>query len=132
MRLSIAIAATALAFLILDAIWLGVVAKDFYRQQIGHLLAPDFRLGPAILFYLVYLGGVSWFALAPAAAGGDWRAALLPAAILGFVAYATYDLTNWAVMRDWPAVVTVADIAWGTVLTTVAAGVGAYLAQRWG
>lgn len=132
MRLTIAISATALAFLILDAIWLGVVAKDFYRQQIGHLLAPDFRLGPAILFYLVYLGGVSWFALAPAAAGGDWRAALFPAAILGFVAYATYDLTNWAVMRDWPAVVTIADIAWGTVLTTVAAGVGAYLAQRWG
>lgn len=132
MRLSIAISATAVAFLILDAIWLGVVAKDFYRQQIGHLLAPDFRLGPAVLFYLVYLGGVAWFALAPAAASGDWRAALIPAAVLGFVAYATYDLTNWAVMRDWPAVVTVADIAWGTVLTTVAAGVGAYLAQRWG
>ena len=131
MRIAVALPITAVVFLILDGIWLGFVAKGFYREQIGHLLAPEFRLGPAVLFYLVYLGGVGYFALAPAAAGGDWRAALIPAAVLGLVAYATYDLTNWAVMRDWPVAMTFIDIVWGVVLTTVAAGLGAFLAQRW-
>lgn len=131
-RYLIAYAAAGLVFLALDAIWLGVIAKDLYRAQIGHLLAPSFRVGPAAVFYLTYLAGVIYFAAAPAIAGGRWQDALLPAAILGFIAYGAYDFTNWAVMRDWPAGLTFIDVAWGAVLTAVAAAAGAAIALRLG
>jgi uncharacterized membrane protein len=131
-RYVIAYIATAAVFLAIDAIWLGIIAKDLYRAQIGHLLAPSFRLGPAALFYLMYVAGVVYFAIAPALAGGRWQDALIPGAVLGFVAYGTYDFTNWAVMRDWPASMTMIDVAWGTALTATAASVGAAMAIRFG
>jgi uncharacterized membrane protein len=129
-RYLIAYAAAAGVFLVADALWLGVVAKDLYRAQIGHLLAPEFRLGPAALFYLMYLGGVVYFAVTPALASGRWQDAVLPGALLGFLAYGTYDFTSWAVMRDWPAGITFIDLAWGTVLTATAATAGALVAIR--
>lgn len=131
-RYFIAYGAAAGVFLVADALWLGLIAKDFYRAQIGHLLAPDFRIGPAVLFYLMYLGGIVYFAVLPALASGRWQDAILPGAILGFIAYGTYDLTNWAVMKDWPASVTLIDLAWGTVLTGLAATAGALAALRLG
>jgi uncharacterized membrane protein len=128
----IAYIAVGIVFLALDAVWLGVLAKDMYRAQIGHLLAPSFRVGPAVVFYLMYIAGVVYFAVAPALASGRWQDAVVPAAVLGFIAYGTYDFTNWAVMRDWPAGMTFIDVAWGTVLTTVAASAGTAIALRLG
>ena len=131
-RYMVAYTAAAGVFLIADAIWLGVVAKGLYRAQIGHLLAPDFRVGPAVAFYLMYLVGVVYFAVMPALESGRWQDAILPGALLGFMAYGTYDFTNWAVMKDWPAGITFIDLAWGTVLTTLAASAGAAAAIRLG
>lgn len=131
-RYLIAYFAAAIVFLGSDAVWLGVVAKDLYRAQIGHLLAQDFRIGPAAVFYLMYVAGIVYFAIAPALASGRWQDALLPGAVLGFLAYGTYDFTSWSVMRDWPAGITFIDLAWGTILTMVASGAGAALAIRYG
>lgn len=131
-RYLIAYFATAVFFLSVDAVWLGAIAKDMYQSQIGHLLAPNFRVGPAVLFYCTYMAGILYFAVAPALASGRWQDALLPGAILGFIAYGTYDFTNWAVMRDWPAGMTFIDVAWGTVLTSAAAAAGAVAAIRLG
>lgn len=132
LRLSIAYLAVAAIFLLLDGVWLGLIAKDVYRAQIGHLLAPEFRVGPAAMFYLMYVAGVVYFAVLPALASGRWQDALVPGAVLGFIAYGTYDFTSWAVMRDWPAGITFIDLAWGTILTSAAATAGAAIALRFG
>jgi len=128
----IAYLSVGVVFLAIDAVWLGVIAKDLYRAQIGHLLAPSFRVGPAAVFYFMYIAGIVYFAVSPALASGRWQDAIVPAAVLGFIAYGTYDFTNWAVMRDWPAGITFIDVAWGTVLTSVAAAAGSAVALRLG
>lgn len=112
----------------LDLLWLGVVMKDFYRAQIGHLMAQNFALWPAVAFYILYAIGLAFFAVMPGIqAESVVRAALLGAA-LGCIAYATYDLSNWATLRDWPALVVFADIAWGTLLSAVLSGAAAWAA----
>ena len=104
-------------FFAIDLVWLVVVAKSFYRQHLGHLLAAEVRWGPAILFYLVFIAGLVFFAVRPALAAGSATRALGYGALFGLVTYATYDLTNHATLRDWPAIVTAVDLAWGTVLS---------------
>ncbi len=99
-----------------DLLWLGVFMKDFYRAHLGHLMAPAISWTPAVLFYILYSSAIVYFAVAPHAAIGLGRTVLM-SALLGAFAYATYDLTNHATLRDWPAVVTVVDIAWGAVLS---------------
>jgi uncharacterized membrane protein len=103
-------------FFAIDMLWLGTLAKSFYQRHLGYLLSPQVQWGPAILFYLVFIGGIVFFAVKPALEAHSPSRALINGAILGFVAYATYDLTNHATVRDWPAIVTVVDLAWGTVL----------------
>ena len=112
---------TLLIFFAIDLVWLGVVARTFYQRHIGHLLSPDVNWGAAILFYLVYIGGIVFFAVKPAFDDGSATSALVRGAVFGFMAYATYDLTNQATMKDWPVLVTVVDLAWGTVLTATVA-----------
>lgn len=107
-------------FIVLDLLWLGVVAKDFYQVRLGHLLG-DVNWAAAIVFYAVFLAGVTFFATYPSASGTVFRAILL-GALFGFVTYATYDLTNNATLRDWPVIVTVVDIIWGTALGATVAG----------
>ena len=114
-------AVCVVVFLAIDIAWLGAVAKSFYRGQIGHLLADDFRPVAAVLFYLVYVAGVIWFCVRGA---GDWQAAVLTGALFGFFCYATYDMTNYATLRDWPLKMVVVDIAWGTAITAVVAAAG--------
>ena len=106
---------------ILDLLWLGVIMKDFYRANIGHLMSGTIVWPAAIVFYVVYAVGIAFFASLPA--DSLQKAALLGLA-LGALAYATYDLTNNATLKDWPVIVTVADILWGAALTSVAASVG--------
>jgi uncharacterized membrane protein len=103
------------AFFIIDMIWLGVIARDFYREQIGFLLGPV-NWTAAIGFYLIYIIGIIIFAVTPALQSGEWTKALIFGALFGFFTYATYDLTNLSTIKDWPLLVSVVDIIWGTVL----------------
>ncbi len=119
-----------LFMLVLDAIWLSTMASRLYRPLIGELLAEQFRLGPAISFYLIYLAGIVYFGVRPALAEGSLGTALLSGALLGFVAYATYDLTNQATMKVWPTTITIVDMIWGSLLTAGASAAG-YLGARW-
>lgn len=104
-------------FFALDMVWLGLVAKNFYREQIGKLMKPDINWGAAIIFYLIFIGGLVVFVIAPAMEKGSWKHALLFGALFGLVCYATYDLTNLALAKDWPLLVTIVDLAWGAVLS---------------
>jgi len=120
----IAYPATAIVFLALDAAWLTTMADRLYRPALGHLMLERFAALPAIAFYLVYVVGVLVFAVMPGLESRRWTTALGLGALLGLVAYATYDLTNQATLRDWPWRVTLADLGWGTVVTAVAAAAG--------
>ncbi len=111
-----AYAAALVTLLVLDAVWLGTMVPALYRPALAHLLAPAPALLPAGLFYLLYAAGVVGLAVRPA-----WPAAAARGALLGLVAYGTYDLTSAATLRDWPVVITLADMAWGVVITTAAA-----------
>lgn len=103
-------------FLAIDMVWLGLVAKNFYREQIGALLKPDVNWIAAIIFYLIFIAGIVVFVIVPAVEKGSWMHALLFGALFGLVCYATYDLTNLAVAKDWPLLVTLVDLAWGSIL----------------
>jgi uncharacterized membrane protein len=123
----IGFAAAGAVFLALDVLWLSFVATAVYRPLLRDVLAADVHFGAAALFYLVYLAGVLVLAVAPAVQNGSLATACALGAVLGFVAYGTYDLTNAATLKVWPATVVALDMAWGTVLTAATAG-AAYLA----
>ncbi len=103
-------------FFAIDMVWLGFVARNFYRGQIGSLLKDDVNWTAAISFYLLFIGGLVYFVIEPALKSGSWSQALLVGALFGFMTYATYDLTNLATLKDWPLLVTFVDMAWGMVL----------------
>jgi uncharacterized membrane protein len=112
---------TAMVLIVLDGIWLGIVAKDFFRSRLDHLMLPEVNLWVAAIFYLIYPIGILVFAASPALANGSWTTALTYGALFGFFAYATYDLTNLATLRDWPLSVVALDVSWGTLVTGVSA-----------
>ena len=116
--------ATAVVLLVCDIVWLSTTANTLYRPLLGDLLLEKFSLVPAILFYLIYVAGVVFFAISPAIASGRWTTALVNGALFGFFAYATYDLTNQTTLKSWPPTITVVDLCWGTVLTAVSATLG--------
>jgi uncharacterized membrane protein len=122
MQLLAAYAGAAVAFVVLDAIWLGMVAKNFYFSRLAGLLRDKPDLGVAAVFYVIYLAGIVYFAVVPALASGGMATALLNGAMLGFLAYSTYDATNLATLKGYPAAVAVVDVVWGTFLTATAAG----------
>jgi uncharacterized membrane protein len=113
----------AAAFAVVDSVWLKSMSK-FYRNHLGHLMADKPNLGYAVVFYVVYIIGIVFFALQPALDGGSWLTALGYGAALGTFAYATYDLTNAATLKNWPLVIVLADILWGAVLTGLATVAG--------
>jgi len=125
----VAYIATGIVFLVLDAIWITTMAPRLYRPLIGDVLLDGFRLVPAMLFYLIYLCGIMIFVTAPAFASGKWSTAAMNGALFGFFAYATYDLTSHAIMKNWSTVITVADISWGALLTATA-GTAGFLISR--
>ena len=126
----VAYIAATICFLGIDFVWLSTIAKPFYRERIGALLLDDFNLTAAVLFYLIYVAGILVLAIAPALAAGSWRTALINGAVLGLVAYGTYDMTNLATLRGWSPIVSAVDMAWGTVLTATTAFAG-YTVARW-
>jgi uncharacterized membrane protein len=103
-------------FLIIDLIWLEVVAKKLYRSQLGFLLKDNFNGLAAGGFYLVFIIGLNFFVLNKAVATGSWQYALFVGMFFGLISYATYDMTNLATVKDWPVLITVVDISWGTML----------------
>lgn len=121
---------TLAVLLALDMVWLGVVAKDMYQRDMGELMSPNPRLGFAAMFYLAYPVGLLVFAIVPGLrAQGVMRAALL-GGLFGLFCYGTYDLTNLAVVRDWPVTLSFIDVVWGTVVSGAAAAAGAVV-LRW-
>jgi len=114
----------------IDMLWIGVLAKDFYRNNLGHLFRENINWIAALIFYFLYIIGILIFATLPALEKQSIGRAVLLGALFGFFAYATYDLTNLATLKDWPLKVAVVDMIWGMVLTgSVAAG--SYLIGRW-
>jgi uncharacterized membrane protein len=121
----------ALAFGALDFLWLRWAGPNFYRPALGDLLAAEFRMAPALVFYLIYIAGMVWFAVRPGLAGGV-PMAVLNGALLGGLAYATYDLTNQATLKIWPVHLTLIDIAWGAAATALASGIAALTVRKLG
>lgn len=126
-RWPLAYALTALVFLAMDAVWLSAMHTSLYRPAIGHLMAATVDWTAAGLFYALYVTGLLVFAVAPALASGRWANALGRGALFGLLAYATYDLTNQATLRDWPWRVTLVDLAWGAFVSGSASGLAARL-----
>ena len=125
----IAYIATGFVFLAVDAIWLSGTAQRLYRPLMGDMLVESFSLAPAALFYLIYIAGIVVFVIVPALASDRWMTATSHGAFLGLFAYATYDLTNQATLKNWPLAVTISDLCWGTFLTAVAATAGFLIAR---
>lgn len=123
----IAYPVTAIVFLGLDAIWLSTMADRLYRPALGNMMLERFSPAPAIAFYVIYIAGVVAFCVAPSVNGRAWLSALGSGALLGLVAYATYDLTNQATLKNWPVQVTMADLCWGTFATAVSAAAACWI-----
>ncbi len=121
---------TVPVFFAIDMIWLGFAARNFYKEQLHSLLSPQVNWGAALLFYFIYIAGILIFAVRPGLEAASLARTCLFGALFGFFTYATYDLTNLATLRDWPVLVTVVDITWGTVLGTLVSG-GSYLIGTW-
>ena len=121
---------TVPVFFAIDMTWLVFVARGFYKQQLGHLLRTDIVWWAAILFYLLFIVGILYFAVLPAYTSGDWTRALLLGACFGFFTYMTYDLTNYSTTKDWPLLLTFVDMAWGTVLSASVATVSFFIAHK--
>ncbi len=120
----VAYAATLVVMVALDMLWLGVIAKSFYMQGIGHLMAERPNVVVAVVFYIVYAVGIVVFAVAPGEASSGWSRTLALGALFGFFAYATYDLTNLATLKNWPISVTLVDMAWGSLVSAASAAAG--------
>ncbi len=105
-----------IVFFVIDLIWLGIVAKNLYQKQIGHLLKTDVNWIAAMVFYALFVAALVIFVLMPAVDKGTLSYAIFYGALFGFITYATYDLTNLATLKDWPLSITLIDLAWGTFL----------------
>lgn len=125
-----AYAGSFLTLLLLDAIWLGLVARNFYRDQLGALMLPQPNLGIAALFYLFFTIAVVVLAVMPALTSASLAKALLCGAILGLAAYGTYDITNLSTLKGWPLLMSIVDMIWGTLITAATAA-GGYLTARY-
>ncbi len=116
-------------FLAIDALWLGLVAPKFYKAQIGHLMAEKPNLIAALVFYLIFIAGLVYFVLLPAVTNDSWVTAFANGALFGFVTYATYDLTNYATLKNWPVTMVIVDLTWGLVLSTSVSLVSYFIIQ---
>ena len=119
--------ATALVFLGIDSIWLSVTAGLLYRPLLGGLLRDDFDPIAAVFFYALYIGGIVVFVIAPSIAVSSRRVVAIRGAFFGLVAYATYDLTNQATLKNWSTLLSVLDMGWGTLLTAISATAAYYI-----
>ncbi len=129
LRYAVTYVATLLIFGAIDAVWLGLIAANMYRQSLGDILLDKFRAGPAIAFYLLNILGLMVFAVPTAVGAGRWHQALLFGALYGVFTYATYDLTNFATLKVWTLRLTLTDIVWGSFVSGVATALGVVAAD---
>jgi len=122
--------ATLIAFFAIDMLWLGVVARTFYQRHLGFLMAPHPNWLAAIVFYLLFIVGIVVFVVAPGLKADSLKTTLLLAALFGLITYATYDLTNLATIKNWPVLVTIVDMIWGTILSVIVSLAG-FMAGKW-
>lgn len=123
-------ALTVPVFFIIDILWLGVVAKGFYRRKLSFILSAEVNWVAAFVFYLIYIAGILFFAVRPAVLNASWGQAAILGALFGFFTYATYDLTNMATIKNWPLIIVGVDILWGVCLCTVVSCLS-FLISKW-
>ena len=121
--------ATLAVFFAVDMFWLGVVSRTFYRKHLGFLMAPEVNWYAALVFYFLFIAGVLVFVVLPGLKENDLTITLVKAAFFGLITYATYDLTNLATVKDWPLVITIVDLIWGMVLTTIVTLAGFFIGK---
>ena len=122
--------ATLIAFLTIDILWLGLVARTFYQKYLGFIMSPATNWIAAAIFYLLFILGILVFVVAPGLENNSLKTTLLHASLFGLITYATYDLTNLATVKNWPVFVTVVDMAWGTVLSMVVSFISFTVGKR--
>ena len=130
MAYALAFATVLVIFSIIDTLWLGSMADRIYRPLIGEVLADRFRLAPAIAFYALYAAGLTIFAVLPGLKAGNWTTALMWGALFGLFAYGTYDLTNYATLKGWGLKITLMDMTWGVIVSSVSSAAACALALR--
>ncbi len=118
---------TLIVFFAIDIVWLGLIAKDMYRGDIGHLMADKTNWPAALIFYMIFIAGLIFFVINPALNKDSWTYALFVGALFGFMCYATYDMTNLATLRDWPLKITIIDIIWGTFLNSLTSTISFFI-----
>ncbi|MBW6425718.1 DUF2177 family protein [Rhizobium sp. XQZ8] len=130
--LGIAYAGTLISFLLIDAIWLGVVAKNFYQEQLGELMLPSPNFAVAAVFYLFFAVAIVILAVRPGIEAGSVWTSIGYGATLGLAAYGSYDMTNLSTLKGWPVPLTIVDLVWGTLLTSAASACGFAAARQFG
>ena len=120
---------TFVVFLMVDMLWLGVIAKNTYQKYLGGFLADNVNWTAAVIFYLIFVVGISIFAIYPAVNKGSVFNAILMGALFGFFTYATYDLTNLATLKGWPLKIVFIDILWGSTLSAIVSFSGYYIVK---
>jgi len=121
--------ASLVVFFAVDMVWLGLVASSFYKKHLGYLMAPTINWYAAIIFYLLFILGILVFVVLPGIKENSLLNTILRAVLFGLITYATYDLTNLATIKDWPLPVTLVDLVWGMVLSTIVSVAGFYVAK---
>lgn len=121
----------AIVFVVIDSVWLGVIANKLYKSQIGHLLADKPNLIAAGAFYVLFIVGIVVFVLNPAINSSSWKLALGLGALFGLITYATYDLTNLSTLKDFPLKITIIDLVWGTILTASVSLISYLIITKW-
>lgn len=114
---------TFIVFMVIEGIWLTLVAKDFYKKEIGYIMSKSPKILPTILFSLIFVFGLVFFVINPALAKDSWSYALLAGSILGLISYSTYDLTNHAALEGWPLKVTIVDLLWGLSMSAMVSSI---------
>ncbi|MCX6269077.1 MAG: DUF2177 family protein [Bacteroidetes bacterium] len=122
--------ATLTVFFAVDMLWLGVISRTFYKKHLGFIMSPDINWYAALIFYLLFIFGILVFVVLPGLKENALPLMLVKAALFGLITYATYDLTNLATVKDWPLIITLVDLVWGMVLTTVVSLAGFFIG-RW-
>jgi uncharacterized membrane protein len=121
--------ASLAVFFVLDMTWLGLIASSFYKKHLGYLMAPRVNWIAAIIFYLLFMLGILVFVVLPGVKEDNLQTTILRAALFGLITYATYDLTNLATINHWPLIITIIDLVWGMVLSSVVSTAGFFLAK---
>lgn len=119
-------------FMLIDMVWLVIIARGFYAKHIGFLMSPQVNWIAAIIFYLLFVFGLVLFVITPALKANSWEYALLYGALFGLIPYATYDLTNLATIKDWPLLVTIIDLIWGTFIASSVSLISYFIVMKLG